>query len=159
MLLLGLVGLLLWPPFYQQPTQPMKTMEVQYAYTILYVTDVPATLEFYEKALGFERRFLTPEQDYGEVKSGPTVLAFANLALGNANFKNGFLKSETDQKPFGIELAFTTSDVASVMEKALSHGSVVLSEKVTKPWGQEVGYLRDINGFILEICTPIPGQE
>lgn len=130
-------------------------MDIHYAYTILYVKDVVKSIEFYNKAFGFEQKLLTPEQDYGEIQSGATTLAFANLELGRANFKKGFLVSDLDKQPFGIELAFTTSEVESLMEKAVSKGAVLLEAVVTKPWGQKVGYLRDINGFIIEICSPI----
>ncbi|MEL6968690.1 MAG: VOC family protein [Bacteroidota bacterium] len=134
-------------------------MDLQYAYTILYVPDVPETIAFYQKAFGFEQKFLTPERDYGEIISGPTTIAFASIELGEANFKKGFTKSRLGEQPFGIELAFTTLEVAQVVERAVKNGAVLLEEVVTKPWGQKVGYLRDINGFIIEICTPIQNQE
>ncbi len=134
-------------------------MDIQYAYTILYVKDVPRTMEFYKKAFGFNQKFLTPENDYGEIISGTTTIAFANLELGKSNFKKGFSESKLNEKPFGIELAFTTSEVEKVMESAIESGAIRLEETVTKPWGQKVGYLRDINGFIIEICTPIHDEE
>ena len=133
----------------------LNKMEIQYAYTILYVEDVPKTIDFYHTAFGFTKKFLTPEKDYGEVNSGITTLAFANIELGNANFQKGFQQSTVKEKPFGIELAFTTQNVEEVVENALKNGAIPLAETVTKPWGQKVGYLRDINGFIIEICTPI----
>ncbi|AZQ58170.1 VOC family protein [Maribacter sp. MJ134] len=134
-------------------------MDIQYAYTILYVNDVPRTMEFYKKAFGFEEKFLTPENDYGEILSGTTTIAFANIELGSSNFKKGFMTSSLTEKPFGIELAFTTLAIEKVMENALQNGAVLLEETVTKPWGQQVGYVRDINGFIIEICTPIISKE
>jgi len=138
--------------------QKLNKMEIQYAYTILYVDDVPKTIDFYHNAFGFNKKFLTPEKDYGEVNSGTTTLAFANIELGNSNFKKGFQQSNVKDKPFGIELAFTTQKVEEVMENALKNGAIQLAETITKPWGQKVGYLRDINGFIIEICTPIPSE-
>jgi uncharacterized glyoxalase superfamily protein PhnB len=134
-------------------------MDIQYAYTILYVDDVSRTMEFYKKAFGFEQKLLTPENDYGEIISGATTIAFANFELGKSNFKKGFTESNLSKKPFGIELAFTTSEVEKVMENAIKSGAVLVEETVTKPWGQEVGYLRDLNGFIIEICTPIQSQK
>lgn len=130
-------------------------MDIQYAYTILYVSDVPGTMEFYHKAFGFEQKLLTPENDYGEIITGTTTIAFANLKLGNSNFNKGFIESKLGEKPFGIELAFATTEVKKIMERAIKNGAILLEETVTKPWGQEVGYIRDLNGFIIEICTPI----
>jgi len=135
-----------------------NSMEIQYAYTILYVNDVPSSMKFYQNTFSFNQKFLTPEKDYGEVNSGTTILAFANIELGNSNFKDGFKKSNLKEKPFGIELAFTTKDVEKVMENAIKNGAELLVETVTKPWGQKVGYVRDINGFIVEICTPIQSE-
>lgn len=41
------------------------------------------------------------------------------------------------------------------MASAIKSGAKQLAETAIKPWGQKVGYLRDLNGFIIEICTPI----
>jgi lactoylglutathione lyase len=53
--------------------------KVEFKYTILYVKDVTTTIKFYEKAFGFERIFVTPENDYGELSTGNTTLSFASI--------------------------------------------------------------------------------
>ena len=45
------------------------------------------------------------------------------------------------------------------MEQAIKEGAVILEEAIVKPWGQKVGYIKDINGFLVEICTPIPTEK
>ena len=127
---------------------------LKFAYTILYVEDVNRTITFYEQALGFERKLITPEGDYGEIKSGETTIAFASVNLAASNLKNGFLKSQPNGKPFGIELGFTTTQPEIIIEKALKAGAKEIEKLVEKPWGQKVAYLADINGFLIEICTP-----
>jgi lactoylglutathione lyase len=127
----------------------------QFKYTILYVKDVVVTVEFYQKAFGVEAGFITPEADYGEVVTGNTTLSFANLELGNSNIKSGFIESNTVSKPFGIELAFVTENIQETWAQAISAGATILEAIETKPWGQQVGYLRDPNGFLLEVCTPM----
>lgn len=136
-------------------TKNTNNMNIKYAYTILYVEDVKKTIEFYKKAFGFEIKFSTPENDYAELLSGETTLAFASIELGKSNFKKGFIESTLKEKPFGINLAFTTENVEGLMEKAIKEGAVLLEEAIVKPWGQKVGYVKDINGFLVEICTPI----
>jgi len=128
---------------------------MKYAYSILYVDDVSATIDFYEKAFGFSRKFITPENDYGELLTGETTIAFASIDLGNSNFKNGFEKSTLLEKPFGIEFAFTTDNIEEDFQNAINAGATVYESLAQKPWGQAVGYLRDINGFLIEVCTPI----
>jgi uncharacterized glyoxalase superfamily protein PhnB len=128
---------------------------MKYAYTILYVENVAETIEFYEKAFGFNRNFLTPENDYGELISGETTIAFASIELGNSNFKSGFEKISKSEKPFGVELAFTTENIEKDFQNAINFGATEFEPITEKPWGQKVGYLIDNNGFLIEICTPM----
>jgi len=128
---------------------------MKYTYTILYVENVLETIEFYERAFGFQRKFIPPEKDYGELSTGETSISFASIELGNSNFKNGFQKSSLSNKPFGIELAFTTENIEIDFKKAKKAGATEVEKLITKPWGQKVGYVKDNNGFLIEICTPI----
>jgi lactoylglutathione lyase len=68
-----------------------------------------------------------------------------------SNLKNGFIESNLNDKPFGIELGFTTEDVPGTIKKAVEAGAIILAEPKTKPWEQVVGYLRNLNGFLIEI--------
>jgi uncharacterized glyoxalase superfamily protein PhnB len=128
---------------------------VKLGYTILYVADVTKSIEFYEIAFGFERKFITPENDYGELLTGETTISFASKELANSNLKNGFIESMQTNKPFGIELALVTYNVEEIIDKAVKLGAIVVEQPVQKPWGQTVAYIRDIDGFLLEICTPM----
>ncbi|WP_084274365.1 VOC family protein [Crocinitomix catalasitica] len=128
---------------------------MKFAYTILYVEDVEKTLSFYENAFGFKRKMLTPEKDYAELNTGETTISFASIELGKSNFSKGFQKSVITEKPFGVELAFTTEQIEIDFEKALNAGAIEFESIKQKPWGQKVGYVQDINGFLIEICTPI----
>ncbi len=128
---------------------------IQFAYTILYVQNVTASVEFYEKAFGFSRKFITPENDYGEIATGATTLSFASLSLAQSNLKEGFTESSIHNKPFAIEIGFTTDDIENTYEDALLAGAIAVEPITTKPWGQQVAYLRDIDGFLIEICTPM----
>ncbi|MEQ8241689.1 MAG: VOC family protein [Cyclobacteriaceae bacterium] len=126
-----------------------------FRYTILYVENINETIEFYENAFGFIRKFISPENDYGELISGETTIAFASTELGNANFKNGFEKITHSKKPFVVELAFTTENIETDFQNVINSGATVFEPLTEKPWGQIVGYVRDNNGFLIEICTPI----
>lgn len=132
---------------------------MNYAYSIIYVEDVTQTIDFYENAFGFARKFVTPENDYGELATGETTLAFASIELGKSNFKKGFEKLENNEKPYGVELAFTTESIEADFEKALKAGATEFEPVTEKPWGQKVGYLRDNNGFLIEVCTPMKAAE
>ncbi|PWK26378.1 putative glyoxalase superfamily protein PhnB [Arcicella aurantiaca] len=126
---------------------------IKFAYTILYVQDVAKTLEFYEKAFGFTRKFITPDNSYGEIITGETTLSFASVTLAKSNLKDGFQESNLSQQPFGIEIGFTTDNVEETLKIAVEAGAIIIEEPKTKPWGQVVAYIRDLDGFLIEICT------
>ena len=128
---------------------------IKFAYTILYVKDVTKSIDFYEKAFGFSRKFVTPENDYGELLVGETTLSFASTTLANSNLKDGFTESSLTNKPFGIEIGFTTDNVEETVKSAVNSGGIILENPKTKPWGQVVAYIRDLDGFLIEICTPM----
>lgn len=128
---------------------------IKFGYTILYVNDVTKSIEFYEQSFGFKRKFITPENDYAELDTGNTTLSFASKQLGNTNLKNGFLESSLQEKPFGIEIALIADNVKEVIGSSLKNGAMLLEEPIVKPWGQTVAYIRDIDGFLIELCSPI----
>ena len=128
---------------------------IQYAYTILYVNDVTRSITFYEKAFGFKRKFIAPGNEYGELSTGATTLSFASIDLAKTNLKHGFIESSTTAKPFAIEIAFATNDVEAVYKNAVKHGAISEVEAVKKSHGQTVAYVRDLDGFLVEICTPM----
>lgn len=128
---------------------------IKFAYTILYVQDVTKAIEFYENAFGFTRKFVTPGNDYGELLVGETTLSFASTALAKSNLADGFIESNLAGKPFGIEIGFTTENVEETVSAALKAGATLVENPKTKPWGQIVAYIRDLDGFLVEICTPM----
>ena len=127
---------------------------IKYGYTILYVENVEATLVFYVKAFGFTQKFITPEKDYGELETGGTALAFASYSIAEYN---GIAIERRDSKalPSPFEMALVTDDIESTWKQAVNAGAEVVTEPAQKPWGQTVGYLRDMNGFLVEVCTPV----
>lgn len=128
---------------------------MRYSYTIVYVADVAATLTFYEQAFGLSRRFLHESGQYGELDTGATVLAFSRHDLAGTLFLGGYTAVQPDQTPPGIELGLVTEDVAAAYDRAVAAGALPLLPPAQKPWGQVVGYVRDLNGVLIELCSPM----
>lgn len=128
---------------------------MKFAYTILYVPDVVRAIEFYERAFGFQRSFVHESGDYGELQTGQTTLSFASLTLANSNFEGGVTPSDPQQRPAAFEVAFSTDDVAAAYARATEAGAIPVSPPKQKPWGQTVAYVRDLNGNLVELCTPM----
>jgi len=125
---------------------------IKYSYTIMYVKQVEATVAFYESAFGFERKFITPEEDYAELISGDTTLAFAAVELAKMNLSQGFTTVNKD-RVMGIELGFVVEDVEYAVQRAVAAGASIYEPVKVKPWGQTVAYVTDCNGFLIELCT------
>lgn len=125
------------------------------AYVILYVRDVSASLSFYEAAFSLSRKFLHESGTYGELATGATTLSFAATELSTYSFPDGVEPPSGSGRPHPSEIAFSTSDVQSAFELAVSAGASPFVQPTLKPWGQMVAYVRDPDGHLVEICTPI----
>lgn len=128
---------------------------MKFGYTIIYVPDVAASLAFFEKAFGLQRRFLHESGTYGELDTGATTLSFAAHELGDLNFDGGHVHADKAPKPLGMEVAFVTEDVAGAHQKAISAGAKEMTPPSQKPWGQTVSFLRCPDGTLVELCTPM----
>jgi len=129
----------------------MESMKL--GYLIIYVPEVATAVEFYERAFGLRRRFVHESGMYAELETGTTALAFAAEALSPAGGE--YQPNRPAAKPAGAEVGLVTSDVAAAYRKALEAGAKSVMEPTTKPWGQVVSYVRDLNGFLVEICSPM----
>ena len=56
-----------------------------------------------------------------------------------------------------FEIAFTTDDVSSALDRAVGLGATLIQKPEQMPWGQTVAYAADLDGFLVEICTPMGG--
>lgn len=130
---------------------------ISFGYTIAYVDDVDATLRFFTDAFAIERRFLTPEGDYGELATGSTTLAFVStdLAASNLDVAGGFTALSSDRPPPAVTITLLADDVAAAVDAALTAGARRYVDPVAKPWGQVVAYVLDPNGLLIELATPI----
>ena len=128
---------------------------MKFAYTILYVASVPRSMAFYEAALGLQRRMLHESENYGEMETGGTVLAFYAIQQAQDTFTTGIADVSPGAPPPPFELAFTTDDVEAAYTHAVQSGALAVSPPHGMPWGQTVAYIRDQDGFLIEICTPM----
>jgi len=130
---------------------------MKFGYTIVYVPDVAQSLQFFERAFGFQTRFLHESGTYGELITGNTTLSFAAHELAESNFPHGHVAASESAKPLGMELGFVTDDVKGAHDRAVAAGASELTPPTTKPWGQVVSYVRCPDGTLVELCSPIGG--
>ena len=131
---------------------------MKFGYTIAYVADVKAALAFYDAAFGFKTRCLhetSETEQYGELETGDTVLAFASFAVADGILNAGYARLSEMPQPAGFEIAVVTDDVPAAIRGAVDAGAELMVDAQEKPWGQTVAYVRAPDGLLVEICTPI----
>lgn len=128
---------------------------MQFGYTILYVPDVTEAVTFYADAFGLSLSFMTDGKDYAQMATGATCLAFALETLAESNGvlfeKNSLARSRAP----GFEIGLIAEDVEDAYKQACARGAVSVVAPSQKPWGQWVAYVRDLNGVLVEICSPL----
>jgi catechol 2,3-dioxygenase-like lactoylglutathione lyase family enzyme len=127
---------------------------VRFGYTILYVADVAASLDFYERALGQRRRFVHDSGQYAELDTGDTALALAAHELAAANLPGVYRPQESSSTRPAFEVCFVTQDVQGAFDRAITEGAESVTAPQTKPWGQDVAYVRDPDGNLVELASP-----
>jgi lactoylglutathione lyase len=130
-------------------------MSARLGYTILYVADVEATVSFYEAAFGLRRTFIHESNLYAEMDTGQTTLSFAGEAMAEMNGLAIRANRKSDLAA-GFELALIFADPNDAYRHAVAAGATPVKPPEDKPWGQVVGYVRDLNGCIVEIASAMP---
>ena len=145
------------------PTPPAPPQGPRLGYVIMYVKDVRRALDFYVDAFGLRERFIAPGGQYGEVETGATALGFAAVDLARSNLtavvgspaSACFTESTRASVPPGVEVGLIVPDVFAAVGRALAAGALLVADPTVKPWGQTVAFVRDIDGFLVELCSAI----
>jgi lactoylglutathione lyase len=95
---------------------------LQLRYTGIFVSDVAATVSFYERAFGLNLRYLHPSGGYAEMETGDTLLCFVGeeflddtKLLGDRN-----LHANRRQAPAsGAQIAFVSHNLSADWNRAL----------------------------------------
>lgn len=126
---------------------------MHFGYTIIFVNDIAQTVEFYQRAFGLEAQVVTPM--FAQMKTGATALAFG--AVSNERDELGeaasFRDNMADQDAAGIQISFISEDVGADFARAITAGAISVIAPNTKPWGQMVSRVRDINGVLIGIVS------
>ena len=123
-------------------------------YIIIYVSDVPKTVAFYEAAFDLKRRFVHESHLYAEMETGSTGLTFAGNEVAEMAGLS-LLPNDPKAVTAGWEIYLIAVDVAQAYDHAISKGCKPVAPPTEKPWGQTVSYLRDLNGCLVELASPI----
>jgi len=78
---------------------------------------------------------------YAELETGSTALAFAGIEAAEMG---GFAVRPN-----------TPTDVPAAYARAVGAGCTPVVAPTDKPWGQTVSYVRDLNGCLVELASPV----
>ncbi|HVV85511.1 MAG TPA: VOC family protein [Kofleriaceae bacterium] len=123
-------------------------------YVLVYVPDVARATDFWQRAFGLAIGFAHDSGQYTELATGATRLGFVAEALAESS-AGDFRPNRAGEPPAAIELALTTPDVEGAWQQALAAGATAVKPPTRKPWGQVVAYVRDPDGVLVELCTPM----
>ena len=120
-------------------------------YVILWVEDLERAIRFYTETLGFAPK--ARHGDYVEIDTGSTVLGLVSRAF----VKDGLHLDVPPGAPRGAEIAVVVEreDVEPLYRRAVTGGATAVQQPHEQPWGQVVSYVRDPDGHLVEICSPV----
>uniref|UniRef100_A0A0E0KC01 VOC domain-containing protein n=1 Tax=Oryza punctata TaxID=4537 RepID=A0A0E0KC01_ORYPU len=127
-----------------------------FAYTVVYVKDVPKSAAFYSAAFGYTVRRLDQSHKWAELESGATTIAFTPLHQRETDALTGAVQLPDSAGERGpVEICFDYADVDAAYRRAVDSGAVPVSPPEQKSWGQKVGYVRDIDGIIVRMGSHV----
>jgi len=125
------------------------------------VPNVPATVAFYEQAFGLGLHYMHPSRGYAELNTGAAVLAFLSEEFVQQADLLGGLPITLNRPGLAAaaaHVALWSDDIDNDWTRAVSAGASVVKALEAKPWGQVSGYVRDLDGLVVELCSPSPRE-
>lgn len=90
------------------------------------------------------------------ITAPPKWQARSNFPPGTPGGAAGAFTDAAPALPPGpFEVGLVVRDVPAAYSRAVGAGAVPWAPPSVKPWGQGVAYVRDLNGMLVELCTPI----
>lgn len=128
-------------------------MAARLAYVIVYVPEVPKSVQFYEKAFNLKLRYIDNSRKWAEFDTGSTTLAFTPEDQREVKLRGGTTPSPSP--PQNVEIAFNVDDVHASFKHAVEHGATPVASPESKPWGQVSGFLRDPDGIVIRLGSHV----
>lgn len=117
----------------------------------LFVSDMPKSIDFYTKVLGFER--LGGEPDYVPVRSGQVVIGLGPAAgLPKQHHFNPDVQKS--RRGLGAEIVLEVDDVESYFKQVAASGyKGKLTPLRQQPWGLKDFRIVDPDGYYLRVTS------
>ena len=121
-------------------------------YIILIVDDLNRALDFYTQVLGLKLGHRSG--DYAQLNTGVTRIGFYTRPAMEKVV--GLRLEPASHSAAGFELGFKVPDVDAAYAELLAGGASPVTEPTTRPWGQRTAYIRDPDGYLIELAQDLP---
>lgn len=125
----------------------------------LMVKDADATLQFYQKAFGFEKLQAVPGEDgttmHAELKYKGQTLMIGKQGAYKKEYGDDLTSPNTSKTPSPITLYAYCENVDKFYQSALAAGAKSISEPQDMFWGDRMCRLQDLDGYVWAFATHI----
>ncbi len=118
-------------------------------FTNLLSADVARSAAFYEALLGMQRHF---DSDWFVILTHPDI---DGLEFGILKRDHDIVPTEARATPAGVIVTFVVADCDAVFTAAEKEGAIVLEPPTDMPYGQRRLLLRDPDGTVIDVSSPI----
>ena len=119
----------------------------------IYVADVVRTVRFYEEAFGATCDHLHEDGSYAELLLGSLTLGVVDATYAARHFPGRFRRHRLSDAPAGFAIYVEVSDADEAARDAVRAGATSLGDPVDRPWGQRNAFIRDPDGFLVELAS------
>jgi len=125
---------------------------MNFASVRIIVRDVPQVVAFYEQVTGLSARWATDQ--FAELVTPGCTLAIAGTATV-ARFGDGIAEAARNRTAI---LEFRVDDVDKTYTQLAGHVGEFVQEPTTMPWGNRSVLLRDPDGNLVNLFTPVAAE-
>lgn len=126
-----------------------RTWVMQLSHTILFVSDLDTSVEFYRDVLGLAHRFT--DAGFAEFDTGAT-----RFSLYDRRHAEWLLGGDVITGARSAEVVFLVANVDGEHRRLRSLGVPVVTEPADRPWGHRTLHIADPDGFVVELAQEIP---
>ena len=120
--------------------------------TYLLVSDLDASIEFYEDIIGLQVTELEDRRAEFETIEGSLQL---EVDFDEETLNEYGIEPPGDDRGRGIITVIEADDVESIYERAKEAGVELGSEPRETEWGRKLCIVKDPDGYVLEISRPL----
>ena len=114
-------------------------------FPILACRDLPAARDFYLAVLGGREAYRFPEE--GDPVYLTLEIGGSTIGLSDGRGRTAYGEPALPASGHPVDLCVYVDDLDAVLAAAPRHGGALVAEAAEMPWGERVGWIRDLDGI------------